>query len=75
MTFGREDSQMPDWKVFYRDQHDQDRACEGIPSREAALRRAKDLYRQRSALYRIEGPNGKIMLKNEIMSWVSDNKY
>jgi hypothetical protein len=66
---------MSDWRVFYRDQHDQDRMSENIQSREGALKRAKDLHRQRAALYRIEGPEGKIMAKKEIMNWVSENKY
>lgn len=64
---------MPEWKVFYRDQLDHDRVFGSIPSREEALRRAKDLRRQRAELYRIEGPDGSVLPKNEIMNWVSAN--
>ncbi len=63
------------WKIIYRDHLDQDRTCQGIPSKEAALRKASDLYhRQRAALYEIEGPNGRAMPKDEIMNWLSANK-
>ena len=66
---------MSDWKIFYRDQLDQDRTSGRMPSREAALRRAKDLHRQRAELYKIEGPDGRILPKTEIMNWVTENKY
>ncbi len=66
---------MSEWKVFYRDQLDQDRMSESIPSKEGALKRAKDLHRQRASLYRIEGPEGKTLARREIMHWVSENRY
>ncbi len=63
------------WKIIYRDHLDQDRTSQGIPSKEAALRKASDLYhRQRAELYEIEGPNGRAMPKDEIMDWLSANK-
>ena len=66
---------MPDWKILYRDHLDQDRTSQSIPSEEAALRRASDLYReQRAELYRIEGPNGMALPKEEIMRWMSADK-
>jgi hypothetical protein len=66
---------MSDWKVLYRDQLDQNRTSQNIPSKEAALERASDLYRrQRAELYRIEGPSGLALSKEEIMRWVSANK-
>ena len=66
---------MSDWKVLYRDQLDQDRTSRSIPSKEAALKQASDLYyQQRAELYRIEGPNGQTLPKQVIMRWVSANK-
>ena len=65
---------MSDWKVLYRDQLDQDRTSRSIPSKEAALKQASDLYyQQRAELYRIEGPNGRALPKKEIMHWISTN--
>ncbi len=66
---------MSDWKVLYRDQLDQDRTSQSIPSKEAALKQASDMYhQQRAELYRIEGPNHVFLSKDEIMRWVSANK-
>jgi hypothetical protein len=65
---------MSDWKILYRDQLDQDRISQRIPSKEAALKQASDLYyQQRAELYRIEGPNGRALPKEEIMRWMSTN--
>jgi hypothetical protein len=65
-----------DWKVLYRDDLDRDRTSRSISSREAALEQARDLYfRQHAELYRIEGPNGRIVPKDEVMRWVSSNKW
>ncbi|RBP11954.1 hypothetical protein DFR50_11561 [Roseiarcus fermentans] len=67
---------MADWKVFYRDQLDTDRTVGGAPSMEAALERAKDLYcQQRAAIYRIEGPNGRSLSKQEVLNWVHDHRH
>jgi len=64
-----------DWRILYRDQLDQDRTSQSIPSKEAALKQASDLYRrQRAELYGIEGPNGQVLPKGEIMRWMSANK-
>jgi hypothetical protein len=64
-----------DWKIRYRDHLDQDRTSRNIPSQEAALREASDLYRRRRAeVYEIEGPNGRALPKDEIMRWMSANK-
>jgi hypothetical protein len=66
---------MSDWKVLYRDQLDQDRTSGSIPSKEAALKLARDLYHsQRAELYGIEGPDGRALPREEIMRWVSANK-
>jgi hypothetical protein len=63
-----------EWKVLYRDQLDQDRTFRRIPSKEAALKQASDLYyQQRAELYRIEGPNGRALRKEEIMRWMATN--
>ena len=67
---------MSEWKVFYRDQLDNDRITGGAPSKEAALKRAKDLYcQQRAAIYRIEGPDGSSLSKQEVLNWVFDNRH
>lgn len=64
-----------DWKVFYRDHLDQDRTSGSSQSEESALQRAGELYlRERAEIYRIEGPNGRILHREEIMRWLSANK-
>src|SRR5271165_3679293 len=66
---------MSDWKVLYRDDLDRDRTSRSISSREAALKQARDLYRnQRAEIYRVEGPDGQTLPKEVIMRWVSANK-
>jgi hypothetical protein len=68
-------SKVTDWKVLYRDDLDQDRFSGSIPSAEAALERAKELYiKERAEIYRIEGPNGRILPREEIMRWLCANK-
>jgi hypothetical protein len=63
-----------EWKILYRDQLDQDRTSQSAPSKEAALKQASDLYcQQRAELYRIEGPNGRALPKEEILRWMSTN--
>ncbi len=65
---------MSDWKVHYGDHLDQDRTF-GVPSKDAALKEVIDLYYQKRAeLYRVEGPEGQVLAKEEIMRWVSSNK-
>ena len=65
-----------DWKVLYRDALDRDRSSRSIPSKEAALKQARDLYiNERAELYSIEGPNGRTLPKEEIMRWVFANKW
>ena len=71
----REELQMPDWKVLCRDGLDQDRTSRSSPSEEAALERARQLYfKERAEIYRIEGPSGMTLRKEEIMRWLSANK-
>ena len=66
---------MPDWKVLYRDDLDQDRTCRGAASEEAALEQARRLYiQERAEIYRIEGPGGLILPKEDVMRWMSANK-
>jgi hypothetical protein len=63
------------WKVLYRDDLDQDRTSRDSPNQEAALERARQLYlKNRAEIYRIEGPNGLIVQKEEIMRRLSANK-
>jgi hypothetical protein len=64
-----------DWKVLYRDGLDQDRTYRSGPSEEAALERARQLYlKERAEIYRIEGPNGVTLCKQEVMRWLCANK-
>ena len=66
---------MSDWKVLYRDDLDRDRTSRSIPSKEAALGQARNLFlHQLAELYRIEGTNGQTSPKEVIMRWVSANK-
>jgi hypothetical protein len=66
---------MSDWKVLYRDDLDQDRISRSNISEDAALERARKLYFNEGAeIYRIEGPDGLILPKEQIMRWVSANK-
>jgi hypothetical protein len=65
-----------EWKVVYPDDLDRDRTSRDIPSKEAALKQARDLYfRQRAEIYGIEGPDGRSLPKKEIMRWVSANRW
>ncbi len=67
---------MSEWKVFYRDQLDHDRTFGGAASKEAALERAKDLFcQQRAAIYRIEGPDGLYLSRQEVLNWVHDHRH
>ena len=66
---------MSDWKVFYRDDLDQDRTSASSASEVAALQQAKRLhFEQRAEIYRIEGPDNLILPKREVMRWMSANK-
>jgi len=66
---------MSDWKVIYRDDLDRDRTSRSTPSEEAALERAMLLYRlERAEIYRIEGPDGLILPKEQVMRWMSANR-
>ena len=67
---------MSGWKVLYRDQLDQDRISERVSSKEAALEKARNLYyRERAEIYKIEGPDGRTLLKQEIINSASDYKW
>ena len=67
---------MSEWKVFYRDCLDHDRISPTVSSKEAALAQAGKLHRDRRAeIYKIEGPAGGIVAKDEVMRWVSANKW
>ena len=67
---------MSEWKVFYRDGLDQDRISSSVSSKEAALAQARNLHRDRRAeIYKIEGPAGDMILKEEVMRWVSAHKW
>ncbi|RBP15571.1 hypothetical protein DFR50_108128 [Roseiarcus fermentans] len=66
---------MSDWKVVYRDHLDCDRTSRSVPSKEAALNQAKCLYLQKRAeIYKIEGPDGAFLPREEVMRWLSVNR-
>ena len=66
---------MLEWKVFYRDDLDHDRISPSVSSKEAALAKARNVHRERRAeIYKIEGPAGAIVPKDEVMRWVSANR-
>ncbi len=63
---------MSEWKVFYPDSYERDRISPNLSSKEAALAQARNLHRERRAeIYKIEGPAGGIVPKDEVMRWVS----
>ena len=67
---------MSEWKVYYRDDLDHDRISGNVPSKEGALAKARDLHRDRRAeIYKIEGPTGDIIAKDEVMRWVSGHRW
>jgi hypothetical protein len=66
---------MSEWKVVYRDNLDHDRISPSVSSKEAALAHARNLHRERRAeIYKIEGPAGRIVSKDEVMRWVSAHR-
>lgn len=67
---------MSEWKIFYRDTLDHDRIYPSVSSKEAALAQARDLHRDRRAeIYKIEGPAGDIVPKDDVMNWVFANRW
>jgi hypothetical protein len=72
----RDDCSMSNWKVQYRDRFDLVRSSSGNASKEAALQHARDLYRnQRAEIYRLVGPDGQVMAKGDVMSWVYAHRW
>jgi hypothetical protein len=72
----REDYIMSEWKVFYRDSLDHDRISPSVPNKEDALAQARSLYRdKRAEIYKIEGPAGAIIAKDEAMRWVAAHMW
>lgn len=66
---------MSNWKALYRNDLDQDRTSRSSPSKEAALGQARRLYiQERAEIYRIGGPDGLILPKEQIMRLVSGNR-
>ena len=67
---------MSEWKVIYRDILDHDRISPSVSSKEAALAHARNLHRERRAeIYKIEGPAGGVVPKDEVMRWLSANRW
>ena len=67
---------MSGWKVIYRDILDHDRISPSVSSKEAALAHARNLHRERRAeIYKIEGPAGGVVPKDEVMRWLSANRW
>jgi hypothetical protein len=72
----REELQMSEWKVHYRDDLDHDRISQSLSSKDAALAQARNLHRDRRAeIYKIEGPAGDIVPKDDVMRWVSAHRW
>jgi hypothetical protein len=66
---------MSDWKVLYRDHLDCDRTSQSVPSKEAALKQARNLHlKHRAEIYKIEGPDGSCVPKEEVLRWVFENR-
>ena len=66
---------MSEWKVLYRDDLDNDRTSRRATSKEGALSEARDLHwQQRAVIYRIEGPEGEVVPREEVMRWASAHK-
>jgi hypothetical protein len=66
---------MSEWRVLYRDDLDRDRTSCSMPTKEAALRQARELHlRHRAQIYKIEGPDSGTLPREDIMRWVYANK-
>jgi hypothetical protein len=44
-----------------------------LPNEVAALSLARDLMRQGTAVIRIQGPNGEVVGKEQLVNWVAGN--
>jgi hypothetical protein len=69
----RWESDMSDWYVFSLDADGRDAQSRAQPTEDAALTHARDLKRQKHVVNRIEGPNGKVLDKNEIERRLASN--
>jgi hypothetical protein len=67
---------MSDWFVFCRSViHGGDEArSPASPSREAVIIHARNLLRQHNDVFRIEGPNGEVISRDDIDHWVAANR-
>jgi hypothetical protein len=62
---------MPDWTVLSRDPvYGRNFTSPSSPSKETALIRARDLWRQRHEIIRIEGPHGAIEKEASRSGWL-----
>ncbi len=66
---------MSDWVVVYRSitRGSDNTRAPASPSKETALIHARALKRQGHEVTEIEGPNGQVIGKEEIMRWVAAN--
>jgi hypothetical protein len=65
-------SDMSDWVVVYRSitRHSDNTRAPTSTSKEAALIHARALIRQGHEMIEVEGPNGQVIGKEEIVRWV-----
>ena len=63
------------WVVVAVDPREEGREARSsdFPSKEIALSLARDWQRQRHDVLRIEGPNGVVVDKHQIASWLAAN--
>ena len=72
---GRNSAMSDDWRVLYRDHLDCDRTTRSVASKEAALDQARSLHLdKRASIYKIEGPGGACLPREDIMRWLSENR-
>ena len=67
---------MSEWKVFHRDDLDHARISPKVSSKEDPLAQARNLHRdKRAEIYKIEGPAGDSIPKDEVMRWVCTHRW
>ena len=64
---------MSDWTVYFRTPDGKDAASRKFENERPALIQARDLQRQHCEIDRIEGPNGEVKHREEILDWIKQN--
>ena len=65
---------MPDWTIYFRTPDGKDAASRKLETEGSALIHARDLQRQHCEIDRIEGPNGHVKHRAEIVDWIKQNQ-